>query len=180
MQQITVLLFSPLCFAAPTEPIGTRSSAQGNCSAKSLDGNVVNSSLSSLSSISHAGWGRGPGVGVLGAGGFRGRGLQGEGAGDISSTLPYILHYHMVLCPKGTSHNYYMSSVFPPCTLMYLSIRVKRPPDARTQQTRSLGCSRRSPRVRVPCALNNSSCHRRSRSNLPLDRLATWFCTEQL
>ncbi len=33
-----------------------------------------------------------------------GRGL-GEGAGDISSTLPYILHDHMVLRPKGTSHN---------------------------------------------------------------------------
>ncbi len=27
------------------------------------------------------------------------------GGGDISSTLPYILHYHMVLHPKGTSHN---------------------------------------------------------------------------
>ncbi len=57
-------------------------------------------------------WG-GWGWGGLGAGGFggrgrgRGRGLggRGQGAGDISATLPYILHYHMVLCPKRTSHN---------------------------------------------------------------------------
>ncbi len=43
------------------------------------------------------------GLGVEGLG--RGREVKGGGAGDISSTLPYILHYHMVLRPKGTSHN---------------------------------------------------------------------------
>ncbi len=43
----------------------TRSSAQGNCSAKSLAGNVADSSLSSLSS-------RGGGVG----------GVQGQGVGE--------------------------------------------------------------------------------------------------
>ncbi len=32
-------------------------------------------------------------------------GLEGRGAGDISVQLPYVLHYHMVLRPKGTSHN---------------------------------------------------------------------------
>ncbi len=105
----------------PTCSVKTRSSAQGNCSAKSLAGVVVDSSLSSLSS---ARGGEGLGVGGLGAGGSgqgrglgrgrggggggglgRGRGAKGEGAGDISATLPYILHYHMVLRPEGTSHN---------------------------------------------------------------------------
>ncbi len=43
--------------------IGTRSTAQGNCSAKSLAGNVIDSSLSPLSSTSHAGWRGGVQVG---------------------------------------------------------------------------------------------------------------------
>ena len=65
----------------------TRSSAQGNCSVKSLAGNVIDSSLS-LSSTSH-----------VGGGGSRqgegeGRGLSGQGAGDISSTLPYTALPH--------------------------------------------------------------------------------------
>ncbi len=47
--------------------------------------------------------GRGVLAGAEGLG--RGRRLRGEGAGDISSTLPYVLQYHMVLRPKGTSHN---------------------------------------------------------------------------
>ncbi len=56
----------------------TRSSAQGNCSAKSLAGNVVDSSLSSPSHAVHRG---GLGVGVSGGRGFRwGRGV-GEGEG---------------------------------------------------------------------------------------------------
>ena len=46
----------------------TRSSAQGNCSAKSLAGNVIDSSLSSLSSTSLAG----QGVWVQGEGGWGG------------------------------------------------------------------------------------------------------------
>ncbi len=47
-----------------TRAEGTRSSAQGNCSAKSLAGNVVNSSLSSLSSAGVGVWGWGdPGGG---------------------------------------------------------------------------------------------------------------------
>ncbi len=46
----------------------TRSSAQSNCSAKSLAGNVTDSSLSSLSSI-----------GGSGGRGSRGRGVQGQG-----------------------------------------------------------------------------------------------------
>ncbi len=41
-----------------------------------------------------------------------GEGGLGEGAGDISSTLPYILHYHMVLRPEGTSHNEWMYSLW--------------------------------------------------------------------
>ncbi len=69
----------------------TRSSAQGNCGAKSLAGNVVDSSLSSLSSTSHVGQEGGPGRG-------RGRGSRGQG----TFHPPYhILHYHMVLALKG-------------------------------------------------------------------------------
>ncbi len=66
----------------------TRSSAQGNCSAKSLAGNVTDSSLSSRSSM---GGGRFWGQGGLGAGGFESRGVEvegGQGSGDISATLP--------------------------------------------------------------------------------------------
>ncbi len=47
------------------------------------------------------GRGRGSGRGCGGGGGW-GRGVRG--ARDISIHLPYILHYHMVLRPKGTSH----------------------------------------------------------------------------
>ncbi len=74
-----------------------RSSAQGNCSAKSLAGNVVDSSLSSLSSGGGGHGGGGLGEGVGGEEGWgRGGGLggQGEGAGDISSTLPYTALPH--------------------------------------------------------------------------------------
>ncbi len=73
-----------------------RSSAQGNCSAKSLAGNVVNSSLSSLSSTSHAIHGGSKGGGSRGGGSGKGlvRGVKGEGAGDISSTLPYAALPH--------------------------------------------------------------------------------------
>ncbi len=45
------------------------------------------------------------GQGVWGWEGVGGEGVKGGGAGDILSTLPYILHYHMVHRPKGTSHN---------------------------------------------------------------------------
>ncbi len=63
-------------------------------------GNVIDSSLSSLSSPPPAGREVRSGEGV-----HQREGGWGEGAGDISSTLPYILHYHMVLRPQGTSHN---------------------------------------------------------------------------
>ncbi len=43
------------------------------------------------------GWGGGLALGVLARGGP-------WGAGDILVQLPYILHCHMVLRPKGTSH----------------------------------------------------------------------------
>ncbi len=56
----------------------TRSSAQGNCSAKSLAGDVVNSSLSSLSSLWGVQWGEG---GLVGGGGLAGGGGGGGGGG---------------------------------------------------------------------------------------------------
>ncbi len=86
----------------------TRSSAQCNCSAKSLAANVVDSSLSSLSSMGGGGSGGG-GLGVGGVWGWgvlrwgvqagpgglgEGEGLRGKGAGDISSTLPYTALPH--------------------------------------------------------------------------------------
>ncbi len=87
-------------------------SEKGKGNKKQCLGNVVDSSLSSLSFTSHAvhggGGSRGRGVwgwGVQAGAGAGAGGLRGEGAGDISSNLPYILHYHMVLRPKGTSHN---------------------------------------------------------------------------
>ncbi len=97
-------------FATSTNKMETRSSAQGNCSVKSLASDVVDSSLSSWSSTSHAGcrggsssrkvWvgGRGLGEGV-GQGG-----LRGEGAGDISSTLPYTALPHGA-SPQRDFHN---------------------------------------------------------------------------
>ncbi len=73
--------------------IKTRSSAQNNCSAKSLASNVIDSSLSSLSLSSLQGDAAGGGRGL-----GRGRGLgDGEGAGDISSTLPYTALPHSAL-----------------------------------------------------------------------------------
>ena len=73
-------------------------------------GNVVNSSLSSLSSTSHAvfrgvqPWGSSQGGSGRGGGLGRGRGLRGRGQGTFHPPC-HILHYHMVLHPKGTSHN---------------------------------------------------------------------------
>ncbi len=84
----------------------TRSSAQGNCSAKSLAGNVIDSSLSSLSS---AGWG--PAAGGSGQGG-------GGGQGTFHPPC-HILHYHMVLRPKGTSHN---KDAMPICENVLISV----------------------------------------------------------
>ncbi len=45
--------------------------------------------------------------GLVGGGGSsRGRGLREGGEGEGTFHLPcHILHYHMVLRPKGTSHN---------------------------------------------------------------------------
>ncbi len=71
----------------------TRSSAQGNCSAKSLAGNVVDSSLSSTS---HANTNPG--------GGVQAGGVGGGGQGTFHPPC-HILHCHMVLRPEGTSHN---------------------------------------------------------------------------
>ncbi len=75
-----------------------RSSVQGNCSAKSLAGNIVDSSLSSLSSTSHTN--TNPQI-------YRGGGSgQGEREGEGTFLPPcHVLNYHMVLRPKGTSHN---------------------------------------------------------------------------
>ncbi len=78
--------------------VSTRSSAQGNCSAKSLVSNVVDSSLSSLSSISHAGQGcpgGGSGVGGLGQGVWgRGSGAGGRG---------HFIYLAITAPPQGAS-----------------------------------------------------------------------------
>ncbi len=96
---------------------GIRSSAQGNCGAKSLV--PVMSSILPCSSILHCPPClplvmlsiEGLAVGVRAWGGVWGRGLgegKGEevrGRGQGTFRLPcHILHYHMVLRPKGTSH----------------------------------------------------------------------------
>ncbi len=77
----------------------TRSSAQGICSAKSLAGNVADSSLSS--SLSSIGGSRGRGSrgrGVQGWGVGEGRGLREEGQGIFHPPC-HTLHNHMVLRP---------------------------------------------------------------------------------
>ncbi len=83
----------------------TRSSAQGNCSAKSLAALVMssilpyssNSSLSSLSSTSYA---------ICREGGVQwGGGLAGGGGQGTFHPPCHVLHYHLVLRPEGTSHN---------------------------------------------------------------------------
>ncbi len=64
----------------------------------------INSSLSSLSSTSHAVRGGGGSTGGLWPGG----GPWGRGQGTFWSSC-HILHYHMVLRPKGTLHNQSLS-----------------------------------------------------------------------
>ncbi len=67
----------------------TRSSAQGNCSAKSLAGNVANSSLSSLSAAIRRGGGMGGSCGRSGRGRGSCRGEEGSGSGEGGmGTLP--------------------------------------------------------------------------------------------
>ncbi len=96
----------------------TRSSAQGNCSAKSLAASVMSSILPCLSILPCPpclppvilSAGGHPAVGGSGCGGCLGRGEGvggGEGGGGRGHFhLPAIhLHYHMVLRPKGTSYN---------------------------------------------------------------------------
>ncbi len=61
----------------------TRSSAQGNCSAKSLAGNVINSSLSFLSSRGGVQGQGGLGGGLGRGGGWGGGEGFGEGEGDL-------------------------------------------------------------------------------------------------
>ncbi len=81
-----------------TDATQTRSSAQGNCSAKSLAGYVIDSSLSSLSSTNHTNRG---GVQAGGLGWGRGRGSRpGGGQGKFHPPC-HVLHYHMVLALKG-------------------------------------------------------------------------------
>ncbi len=74
----------------------TRSSAQGNCSAKSL-ASVMSSILPCPPCLLRRGgvqWERGRGV------------QQGRGRGQGTFHPPcHVLHYHMVLRPEGTSHN---------------------------------------------------------------------------
>ncbi len=81
-------------------------SRQLQCEVPCDVGNVIDSSLSSLSSTGHAVHrGGGPASG-RGEGGLVGEGgLAGGGGQDIFQSSCHILHYHMVLCPKGTSHN---------------------------------------------------------------------------
>ncbi len=86
----------------------TRSSAQGNCSAKSLEASVMSSILPCppclppvmLYAVHRGGvclwWG-----GLAGGGGSGWR----EGVQGTFQSSCHILYYHMVLCPKGTSHN---------------------------------------------------------------------------
>ncbi len=91
-------------------------SRQLQCEVPCGIGNVVNSSLSSLSSTSHAVQGGGVlATGAVQAGGGRlgrVRGLGVRGQGTFPSTC-HVLHYHMVLRPKGTSHNNLLTST--PC-----------------------------------------------------------------
>ncbi len=97
--------FWPICCTKKA----TRSSAQGNCSAKSLPaGDVVDSFLSSLSSKEGgpgAGGDLGSGVGVWGWGVGEVGGGWGRGQGTFQP-LCHVLHYHMVLRPEGNSHNH--------------------------------------------------------------------------
>ncbi len=93
----------------------TRSSAQGNCSAKSL-APVISSILPyppclppvMLSTGRVQLWAGGvwpQGVSGRGRGLGRGKGVEGGGGMGHFIHLCHILHYHMVLRPKGTSHN---------------------------------------------------------------------------
>ena len=82
-------------------------SRQLQCEVPCSVGHVVNSSLSSLSSTSHAlhrggGLARGVGHGGFGWGRGLGRGRGVKGRGQETFHPPC----HMVLHPKGTSHNY--------------------------------------------------------------------------
>ncbi len=88
------------------------SSRQLQCEVPCGIGNVINpslfinSSLSSLSSTSHAVHKGGPtSKGVLPPAGGEGGPMGGGGQGTFQSSC-HILHYHTVLCPKGTSHNH--------------------------------------------------------------------------
>ncbi len=105
----------------------TRSSAQGNSSAKSLAGNVVDSSLSSLSSPGGSsrggggGWGSGEGVRVRG---------RGRGQGTFQPPC-HTLHDHIVIRPKGTSHN--LLSLLPESEMVLLQ-----DPDEVVKRTHSM------------------------------------------
>ncbi len=99
-----------------------RSSAQGNCSAKSLAASVMSSILPCSSihpcpaclllvMLSIGGYPAMGGLPLAGGpmgerGSHRGRGgpIGGRGQGTFQSSC-HVLHYHMVLRPKGTSHN---------------------------------------------------------------------------
>ncbi len=86
----------------------TRSSAQGNCSAKSLAGNAVMSSiLPCPPCLQPRGSRWGEGEGVVGGGGGGGRGEVGGGGWGWGTFHPpcHVLHHHIMLRPKGTSHN---------------------------------------------------------------------------
>ncbi len=79
-------------------------SRQLQCEVSCSVSDVINYSLSSLSSTSHAvprGGGSGRRGGLGGGGGGLGR---GRGQGTFHPPC-HLLHYHMVLRPKGTSHN---------------------------------------------------------------------------
>ncbi len=110
----------------------TRSSDQGNCSAKSL-APVMLSILPCPPCLLRGGGGSSGGRG-------RGRGL-GRGRGQGTFHPPYhTLHYHMVLRSKGTSHIEILTTIvtagdpFSHGNLSSLAPHVERTPGARLPQ----------------------------------------------
>ncbi len=89
----------------------TRSSAQGNCSAKSLAASVMSSILPCPPCLPPVMLSMGGGSIWWGGGVWQGEGVGGGGRGHFIHPAIYCTRYHMVLCPKGTSHN---SNVFSP------------------------------------------------------------------
>ncbi len=130
-------------------------SRQLQCEVHCSVGNVVNSSLfmnsslSSLSSTSHAvhkGWGSGHGGGLGG-----GRGVGGGWQGIFPSSC-HVLHCHMVLRPKGISHNEGRWRPGSRCHPQHTSSKLKR-------REKHVQCSRHgASRDTDRCAWSSRSC----------------------